>query len=71
MYLAKIWGMLSQFLFIRVKGLPSVRQTQVAWVTTNNRFLNTKRYNQGMVHFAIVCLIEQLLEFGKNFFLIS
>lgn len=26
MYLAKIWGMLSQFLFIRVKGLPSVRR---------------------------------------------
>lgn len=80
MYLAKIWGMLSQFLFIRVKGLPSVRlqicidTSRLGYdpdQTTNNRFLNTKRYNQGMVHFAIVCLIEQLLEFGKNFFLIS
>lgn len=71
MYLAKIWGMLSQFLFIRVKGLPSVRR-QICIDTSRlgyskQWFLNTKRYNQGMVHFAIVCLIEQLLEFGKNF----
>lgn len=71
MYLAKIWGMLSQFLFIRVKGLPSVRR-QICIDTSRlgyNKQLvsNTKRYNQGMVHFAIVCLIEQLLEFGKNF----
>lgn len=72
------YGGCYQFLFIRVKGLPSVRlqifidTSRLGYnpdQTTNKRFLNTKKYNQDMVHFAI--LLEQLLDFGKHFLIIS